>query len=147
MMVRNVTNVPKELFLSHATGDRRFVRRLVGVLRSNQVPVWHSGSNIGGAQQWHDEIGNALERCDWFAIVLSPTAARSKWVKREQLFALQQDRFVDKIIPIHYQPCDIEKLSWTLASIQRVDFTDHFDAGCRRLLQIWGRGLASPGRS
>ena|SRR2546427_2421434 len=54
--------------------------------------------NILGAQQWHDEIGAALRRCDWFVLVLSPNAIESIWVKRELLFSLQQNRFEDKII-------------------------------------------------
>jgi hypothetical protein len=40
-------------------------------------------ANIRGAQQWHDEIGTALKRCDWFLLVLSPQSVRSMWVKHE----------------------------------------------------------------
>jgi hypothetical protein len=38
----------------------------------------YSRTNLVGAQQWHDEIGAALQCCDWFAIVLSPNAGKER---------------------------------------------------------------------
>ena len=84
-------------FVSHSSVERPFVNELVAVLRRHGVPVWYSETNIRGAQQWHDEIGAALRRCDWFALVLSPDAVASKWVKRELLYSLLQDRFEGRI--------------------------------------------------
>jgi len=132
--------LPQEIFLSHSDKDRRFATELVSVLRNHGLPVWYSRTNIRGAQQWHDEIGSALKRCDWFVVVLSPHSVKSIWVKRELLFALQQPHYVDKIVPIMFQQCDYEKLSWTLSIFQFVDFTQSFDDGCRHLLRIWGLG-------
>lgn len=103
--------IPSEAFLSHSSGDQEFVSKLVEVLRHHGIPVWYSKTNILGAQQWHDEIGNALKRCDWFFVVLSPDSVDSMWVKRELIFALQQNRFENKIVPIIYQHCDYEQLS------------------------------------
>jgi hypothetical protein len=130
-MGRKKFSFPKEVFLSHSSDDRAFVRKLVNMLRGNGVPVWYSETNILGARQWHDEIGAALSRCDWFAIALSPNATKSKWVKRELLFALENDRYEDKIVPLLYKPCDYSAtLSWTLPSFQRIDFTGEFQDGC-----------------
>ena len=66
--------MPTEVFVSHSHKDQAFVDWLVGVLRRHRVPVWYSDTDIRGAQQWHDEIGRALQRCDWFVVVLSPDA-------------------------------------------------------------------------
>lgn len=134
--------MPREVFLSHSSADRAFTTRVAGVLRRHGVPVWYSDENILGAQQWHDEIGAALRRCDWLVLVLSPSSVASTWVKRELLFSLQQDRFDGKIVPILYRPCDHAELSWTLASFQMVDFQSDFDEGCADLLRIWGIGYA-----
>ena len=75
--------MPNEVFLSHSSADRAFVARLANVLRSHGIPVWYSDTDIRGAQQWHDEIGSALKRCDWLVLILSPDAVASKWVKSE----------------------------------------------------------------
>jgi hypothetical protein len=135
--------IPKEVFLSHSDKDRKFATDVVEVLRGHGIPVWYSRTNIVGAQQWHDEIGDALNRCDWFVIILSPDGVDSMWVKRELLFALQQPRFINKIIPLLCQPCNYMKLSWTLSQFQMIDFTHSLEDGCRELLRVWGIGFKS----
>ena len=132
--------LPHEVFLSHSSEDREFVDQLANELRRHGIPVWYSRTNIIGAQQWHDEIGAALQRCDWFAVVLSPQSVDSMWVKRELLKALEPRRLQDKIIPILFQPCDYERLSWTLSFFQMVDFTGPFADGLTALLRVWGIG-------
>jgi len=132
--------IPNEVFLSHSSLDHDFVTNLANVLRRHGVPVWYSPINILGAQQWHDEIGAALRRYDWFLIVLSPHAADSMWVKRELTFALRQKRLVNRIVPLLYQPCDFESFSWVLPDFQIIDFQRTFEDGCRDLLRLWGLG-------
>ena len=134
--------MPNEVFLSHSSVDRAFVTQLAKVMRGHGIPVWYSETNIRGAQQWHDEIGAALRRCDWLILVLSPNAVASKWVKRELLFCLQEDRFDGRIIQIINKTCEHDDLSWTLSQLQMVDFRNHFDTACRELLRTWGIGYA-----
>ena len=59
MSARRRVRKPAEVFLSHASHDRKMVDRLVETLRAHHVPVWYSQTNLVGAQQWHDEIGRA----------------------------------------------------------------------------------------
>ncbi len=132
--------IPKEVFLSHASADGEFASRLAELLRRHGVPVWFSATNLVGGQQWHDEIGAALRRCDWFLIVLSQNAIQSFWVKRELCYVLRQPRFVNCITPVLIQSCDHELFSWTLSAIQVVNFLEAFDGGCRDLLRVWGLG-------
>lgn len=132
--------MPNEVFLSHSNVDQDFAINLVNVLRRHGIPLWYSQADILGAQQWHDEIGAALQRCDWFVLILSPNAVDSIWVKRELIFALQQNRFENRIIPLLYQTCDSERLSWVLPIFQTIDFRSSFDSGYRALLRIWGLG-------
>ena len=127
----------REVFLSHSSKDRSFVVRLARMLRQHKIKYWYSATHIAGAKQWHDEIGRALARCEWFLVVLTPDSVRSAWVKRELLFALNQDRYNERIIPILRKPCEYGRLSWTLPEFQLVDFTGNFDLGCRQLLKIW----------
>ncbi len=127
----------REVFLSHSSKDRDFVLRLARMLKDHKVRYWYSAAHIVGAKQWHDEIGRALGRCDWFLIVLTPDSVRSQWVKRELLFALNEGRYNERIIPLLRKPCEYSRLSWTLPEFQLVDFSGSFDVGCRQLLRIW----------
>ena len=135
--------MPNEVFLSHSHRDRPFVLQLSEVLRNQGVPFWYSEVHILAAHMWHDQIGAALGRCDWFILVLSPDAVESQWVKRELLFCLMQQRFEGHIVPLLHRPCSPDELSWTLPQIHTVDFTRSFDDGCRELLRIWGIGYAA----
>lgn len=133
---------PTELFLSHATADRVFADTVGAMLARHSVPFWYSRKDLHGAQQWHDEIGAALDRCDWFAVILSPASVTSAWVKRELLFALQERRYDGRVVPLLFQPCEFKKLSWVLPSLEVVDFASQsFEAACRDLLRIWSLGL------
>jgi hypothetical protein len=62
------------------------------------------------------------------------------WVKRELAFALNQNRFEDRIVPIIYQQSDYQRLSWALSLIQMVDFSQNHAQGYFDLLRIWGLG-------
>lgn len=132
--------LPKEIFLSHSDKDRRFASSLAEVLRRHNIPVWYSRSNLVGAQQWHDEIGAALERCNWFVLVLSPDSIKSRWVKHELLFALDNRRYNGKIVPLLLKPCKYTKLSWTLPTFHVIDFTQKRADGYHELLKVWGLG-------
>lgn len=137
---------PQEVFLSHASRDAAFATSVADVLRAHGVPVWYSRTDIRGGQQWHDEIGSALERCDWFLLVLSPAAVSSMWVSRELQFALNESRYLDRIASVYLQDCDVKKLSWVLPLHQRIDFRIDREAGFRDLLRIWGIGYRGSGR-
>jgi hypothetical protein len=114
------------------------------MLRRHGIPVWYSRTNIRGAQKWHDEIGAAIRRCDWFVIALSRSSVESAWVKRELLYALQQAHLEHTISPLVLTPCDFDKLSWTLSIFQMVDFSQSFEAGSRDLLRVWDIGFVPP---
>ena len=131
---------PNEAFFSHSSTDHEFVTDVTEAMRMHGVPVWYSKTEILGARQWHDEIGAALRRCDWFVLILSPASVKSMWVKRELLFALQQNLFADRIVPLLYQDCDFASLSCVLPSFETVDFRQGFKQGCRDLLRMWGMG-------
>ncbi len=135
---------PNEVFLSHSSLDWQFATEVAEVLRGHGIPVWYSEINIIGAQQWHDQIGAALRRCDWLVVLLSPSSVESIWVKREVLFSLNDRRYDEKIVPVLYQPCDYDQLSWTLSLLQIVDFTQGFEDGWRAFLRIWGMGYRPP---
>ena len=126
-----------KVFISHSSRDRTFVVRIAEVLQQHRITYWYSGTDIVGAQQWHDEIGRALHRCNWFLLVLTPEAIRSEWVKRELFFALNESRYRKRIVPLLCKRCKYSQLSWTLPALELVDFTAGFEAGCNQLLRVW----------
>jgi hypothetical protein len=137
-MPRKRISSPREAFLSHSDVDRAFVTRLARVMRKHGIGAWYSKAHILTGEQWHDRIGAALGRCDWFVIVLSPASVKSKWVKLELMYALQERRYDERILPILLKTCEYRRLSWTLGSFEYADFTTGFARGCRDLFRRWG---------
>lgn len=127
-----------EIFLSHASADRAFADELARTLRRHGLKVWYSRTELVAAQAWHDEIGKALMRCNWFVVILSNAALKSKWLRRELQYALWDDRYQRRIIPVLYKTCKFEKLSWSLPPLHMPDFTGHRDSGYPELLRVWG---------
>lgn len=131
---------PKEIFLSHSSADAALSLEVAETLVQHGLPVWYAPTNIVGSQQWQDEIGRALDRCDWFIVALSPAAVESMWVRREVSYVLFDERYNHRITPILLQDCQVKKLSWVLPSIQWVDFTRDKQTAYRELLRVWGLG-------
>jgi len=132
---------PKELFLSHSSQNAHTATSIAGTLRNHGVPVWDSPTNILTAQQWHDEIGNALRRCDWFMVLLSSGAVQSSWVKRELMYALTHSQYENHIMPVIIEPCNHEGLSWTLDQFQMADYSSSSDTAYGQILARWGIGF------
>jgi len=91
---------PSEVFLSHASEDAPMPQNLATALVRHGIPVFFAPLNVTGAQQWQNEILAAIQRCDWFVVIISPNAIESMWVKREVAYALQDRRYENRIIPI-----------------------------------------------
>jgi len=125
-----------EVFLSHAHQDVALMKRLAKALQDRGIPVWFSERHIKGAEKWLDEIGAALDRCDWFIVLLTPAAVKSKWVKRELTYALNEDRYEGRLIPLLVKDCDYKKLAWPLSTLQIIPFK-RFPSGCKELFRIW----------
>jgi TIR domain len=136
-MPRKHNVAPNEVFLSHSSRNGAFTSRLAKTFSAYGVDSFFSKRSIRGAQQWHAEIGAALKRCDWFLVVLSPQSVTSEWVNRELVYALQERRYQNRIIPVLYKQCNPDDLSWVLRSIEWVDFRKDFHEGCRQLFRIW----------
>ena len=129
------------VFLSHSSQDRRQAERIARFLDANRIELFYSKRHIRGAEQWHDELGVALRRCNRFVLLLTPNAVKSRWVKHELVFALQAPAYRNRIAPLLFRPCKEAKLSWTLPSFQHIDFRRRFDEACRELLTtLRGRG-------
>ena len=132
---------PKEVFLSHSSKNRALAGVVAETLRNHGVPVWYSPTNINTAEQWHDEIGKALRRCDWFLVLLTKASVSAKWVKMELVYALKHSRYNDRILPVKAERCKYEDLSWTLGEFQMVTLNGHTNSGFKKILATWGLGF------
>jgi hypothetical protein len=121
------------IFLSHTSIDKPFVERLAVDLSRVGVKAWFDKWEIkvGDSLTWKIESG--IKESEYLAIILSPEALASEWVKIELTSALIKQIQLKKIfvLPILYRNCDVPLF---LADKRYANFTQDYDYGLRELL-------------
>jgi hypothetical protein len=111
---------PLEVFLSHAHKDVALTKRLAAELRRHNIKCWLSEHHIQGGQQWQEEIGAALRRCDFFIVLLTRSSVRSRWVRHEVAWVIDNRRYDERILSILVERCDPSRLNFVLKNLQMI---------------------------
>jgi hypothetical protein len=97
------------LFLSHSQRDKQFARKLANDLTARGVHVWLDEAVMFLGDSLLDKIRNAIEKVDYFAVILSRRSVVSDWVHREIEIAMQSEiagRHID-LLPIVIEDCEL----------------------------------------
>jgi len=124
-----------QVFISHDTeSDGPFAQRLANDLRDLEVNVWIAPACIRPGEQWIDAIGSGLEASTHFALVSTPRAYASSWVRKEYNAALllQADGEIEVV------PLEVEKttIPLFLREFQLISFRKAYDTGLRQLASL-----------
>jgi hypothetical protein len=104
-----------DIFISYSREDRTRIEPIVEALRSVGISVWFDVS-IGTGSQWDEEIERELGEARAVLVCWSQISVRSKWVKTEANFALDQNTLIpcllDKCkLPLLFEFSQAEDLS------------------------------------
>jgi hypothetical protein len=125
------------VFLSHTRVDKPFVEKLADHLKKLGVNVWFDKWEIrvGDSITW--KIDDGIRENEFLAIVLSPDALRSEWVKTELSAAWIRQMNTRRVgvLPILLRDCEIPLL---LADRRYADFRTDFDGGISQLAGALG---------
>jgi len=72
-----------KLFISHASGDKKFAVRLAEDLRQLHHKVWLDEWELRVGDSIISEISHGIEDADSVVLILSKRSVQSKWVERE----------------------------------------------------------------
>ncbi|MDB5073382.1 MAG: transrane sensor protein [Candidatus Eremiobacteraeota bacterium] len=133
---------PSRVFISYASHDSWFVRRLNAELSKHNVRAWMYEWHISPGQNIPVEISNALDSSDVILVVLSPASIRSMWVRQEWTTALTAS--IDRgclLIPILLDDCERPAL---LRPLRYVDFRENeFEQPFNELLRALNKRLVT----
>jgi formylglycine-generating enzyme required for sulfatase activity len=141
---------PRQVFLSHATADAAFARRLADDLRAEGWRVWIAPDSIRAGEKWAEAIERGLEESGVFVVALTPDAVASHWVKTETNAAIElQHEGQIVFIPLDVLPSNPPRL-WR--QYQYITFQNSYEAGLNDLLvrledrpvEIFRRNLFTP---
>lgn len=126
-----------DIFISYSRKDSDFVRRLHGVLQSQNREVWVDWEDIPLTADWWQEICRAIDAADAFAFVITPDSVLSEVCRNEINYAVGNHK---RFIPIYLR--DITGVDRTVVhpAIQShnwIPFTpdQDFDFAVKRLIE------------
>lgn len=102
-------NPKKTLFICYSHDDIDFVNRLFKDLKQFGTNIWIDSREIQLGDTLLNVISDAIQKTEFFAIVLSPSSIESGWVKKELEMAMNQEIQGKKIkvLPILYKKCKV----------------------------------------
>ncbi|BDP41252.1 hypothetical protein DAETH_12210 [Deinococcus aetherius] len=123
--------------VSHTSIDKPFVEKLAHDLRSVGVNVWFDKWEIQVGQSITWKIEEGIRENEFLAIVLSPEALKSEWVKTEISAAWVRQMAERRVfvLPILYRECEIPLF---LADKKYADFRGNYDLGVSELVDALG---------
>ena len=121
-----------DLFLSHSSRDKAFVRQLSENLTFCEVDVWLDEWELQVGGSLHDLIGNALERSRFIGVILGDNFSDSQWARDELKQALAKERRVGRasVLPLICGNCQIPSF---LEDRIYVDFRSDYYVALARL--------------
>ena len=89
-----------KVFISHAHTDEPLVRKVAAVLEDAGLEVWDDTREIMPGDNWADKVVQALQESDAMVVFLTPDAMRSRWVRRDIEYALGEQSYRKRVIPV-----------------------------------------------
>lgn len=121
----------KKVFISYASADRAIAQRTYDALTSIGINCWMAPQSIPAGADYTSEIPKGIDQCQAFVLILSENAQKSKWVKKEVNFAINEKKLI-YVIKIDDSELDLSfKFSFT--DIQINNYTDNVEMLAKKL--------------
>ena len=117
-----------KVFISHAYTDDPFVRKVVTGLEEIGLEVWDATRKILPGDNWTDEVARALKESEAMVVLLTLDALRSSWVRREIEYALGEQSYRNRLIPVLVDDSEElpkEDVPWILRRLHMIDMSEY----------------------
>lgn len=111
-----------QVFISHAAADEVIAKKVATVLEKEKFKVWYDSRILPG-QNWADETAKALRNSRAMVVLLTPAALTSDRVRREIQYALGEETYSHRLIPVIVgspEKLPKKQIPWILQSLQMV---------------------------
>lgn len=110
-----------KLFISHADADSAAALRLAAALKHAGLDPWVAEDELYPGDNWAEVIGRGLAEAEAMVVLLSAESLRSSWVRNEIAYALGEERFKDRLLPLvigSHEELPSELVPWPLRNLQ-----------------------------
>jgi hypothetical protein len=115
-----------QVFLSYAEQDESVARRVAAGLEKENLKVWDDRKILPGTN-WADEIAKALKESKAMIVLLTPASLRSQRVRREIEYALGDETYSHRLVPVIVGPPEKlpkKDIPWILHSLKIVNLPE-----------------------
>lgn len=126
-------------FISYSRDNEDFALRLARELKTAGFSIWLDQLDIPAGARWDDALERALDACEIFMVILTPTSIASENVKDEIGFAIDHKK---RILPVLLQEA---RVPLRLRRFQYIDFTSKsYDEGVEAAKHLLGNLVNQP---
>ncbi len=108
-----------KVFISYAAKEKKLARFVAARLASAKYDVWFDEWALEPGANWATALGKGLEASDAMIVLVSPDASKSDNVRREIEYAIVNERFAGKVIPVLVK--DSPDMPWILRKFTSVE--------------------------
>ncbi len=125
---------PKKIFLSHASPDKGYVRRVYNDLINRGYGVWLDEYEIKAGESIPSKIQQGITECEHVIVFLSKNSVKSSWVETEWMAKFHKEIASGKnaVITALIQECEIPLL---LQNKKYANFVEGYNDGLLDILR------------
>lgn len=129
-----------KVFISHSRKDKGLAQRVAATLQDAGLEVWDDQTEILPGDNWAEKVAQALRESEAMVVLFTPNAIDSNIVRREVEYALGEERYRNRLIPVLAGPPEKiseQNIPWILRRQQLVKLPEHErDENIKQIAQV-----------
>ena len=128
-----------QVFISYAEPDESIAKRVADGLEKENFKVWYDAELLPG-EDWAAAVSKALRESKAMVVLLTSASLRSTRVQREIQYALGDETYSHRLIPVIVGPPEKlpkKDIPWILQSMQMLHLPErgNFDKEIRKIAE------------
>lgn len=106
-----------KVFISYENRAEPLVQRVAAALEEAGLEVWDAARQILPGDNFAGKIAQALQESEAMVVLITPEALRSKWIRWEVDYALGEQGYARRLIPVLVgdpEELPMENVPWIL---------------------------------
>jgi hypothetical protein len=129
-----------KVFINNSQQAKPLARLIVKALRQAGLDVWYDEDEIYPGDNWAKITGEGLEASDAMVVLLTPDAPESPNVQRNVSFALINNRYAWRVIPVLAgidEAVALENFAWIITYLKtiKIPTVDKQEEGIDKITQ------------
>lgn len=117
-----------KVFISHSRSDEKIAQKVAHACHEAGFEVWDHHNEILPGDNWAEKIAQALRESEAMIVLISPDSLQSEWTQREIEYALGDERYRNRLIPVLLaspEKLAKEKFPWILKKLKMIELSKY----------------------